>query len=354
MKKYCLACNVVIPKLSKQWSNQKYCTKKCKKIGNLKKKASKTRTEQKRANLRQNDEILYLVKQCRKAETVQILNGHNLDSFTKTMDLVRNRPPGDVNLCHIAPVKGKNSKGLFHHLNLFYGGAHQNKKFKNKYISGGLYISNKQLTKKWSVRDDMSTNDILVMIEEFLGDILPEYIEVSPVRKSKKVQIASKILELDESKDIDKLLSASYKCLMDQWEKISRIKTFSLIPVKQESKYLVYMDSLTRFISYGGDRVSTLKALRKLMVIGYMALERVEQSETHNKYFYVKYEPLISKKYGQAMLQNPDDWSVFKDLIYNAAFKVLQGGMLDIKEFRKQIMSYLSLPEKAWVARMTL
>lgn len=354
MIKYCLACNIVIPKLSKQWPSQKYCTTKCRKIGNIKKKASKTRIEQKRANLRQNYEMLYLVKQCRKAKTVQILNGHNLDSFTITMELVRNKPSGEINLCHIAPVKGKGSKGLFHHLNLFYGGAYQNKKFKNKYIAGGLFINDKKLTKKWCVPDDMSTNDVLIMIEKYLGDIIPKYIEAATVKKSKKVQIANKIAELDHTRNFDELLLTSYKCLVEQWEKISKIKSFIPTPTKKESKYLAYMDGLSRFISYGGNRASMLKSLRKIMVIGYMALERVEQSQTYNKYFYVKYEPLMSEKYGQAMLRNPEDWSEFKDLIYNAAFKVLQGGVLDVKKFRKQIMSYLAFPEKAWVTKETL
>ncbi|MGS0736291.1 hypothetical protein ACVBEG_06895 [Pseudomonas sp. GG8] len=354
MTKYCLNCNVVIPKLSKQWASQKYCTTKCKKVGNLKIKSSVTRVEQKRANLRQNKEVIYLVRQCKKAKTVQILEGHSLESFTKTMELIRNKPSGEVHLCHIAPVKGKTSKGLLHYLNLFYGGAYQNKKFKNKYLGGGLSISNKKLKVKWKISDDMSTNDILVMIEKYLGSIVSEYIKASPVKKSKKAQIANKIAALDKTKAFDDLMLTSYNHLVEQWEEISNIKIFTPFFTNQESKYLTYMDGLTRFISYGGDRMSMLKSLRKIMVVGYMALERVEQSKTHNKDFYVKYEPLINKKHGQAMLKNPSEWSEFKDLIYNAAFKVLQGGSLDIKIFRKKIMSYLTFPEKAWVIKEIL
>ncbi|TBN46776.1 hypothetical protein EYC95_11825 [Pseudomonas sp. BGI-2] len=97
-----------------------------------------------------------------------------------------------------------------------------------------------------------------------------------------------------------------------------------------------------------------LKSLRKVMVIGYMALERVAQSQTYNKYFYVKYEPLINKRYGQAMLNDPENWPEFKDLIYDTTFKVLQGGSLDIQKFRKLIMSHLTFPEKAWATKETL
>lgn len=350
MKKHCLACNTVIPQKSKQWANQIYCTTKCRKNDHRKKKSSMTRVEQKRANLRQNDETLYLIRQCRRAKTVQILKGHDLDSYIETMNLVRNRPLGDVKLCHISPVKGKNTTGLFHCQNLFYGGSYQNRKFGRKYISGGLSISNKKLRKKWAVTETLSNNEILVRIEQYLYDVIPQYIECSPVRKSKKVQVVNKLIGVDDSKGFDELMSFSYKKLSELWAEAS--KTKCPVPyLSTESKYLAYMDSLTRFISYGGERTSILKSLRKIMVIGYMALERVEQSETYNKYFYVKYECLIVQKYCQAILRNPDDWPEFKDLLYNAAFETLQGGTPNIRRFRQLIMSYLIFPEKAWTAK---
>jgi hypothetical protein len=59
----------------------------------------------------------------------------------------------------------------------------------------------------------------------------------------------------------------------------------------EESKFLAYMDS------YSGERAKMLYKLKKCMVVAYMALERVKESRTYNKHFYVKYEPLINKKY---------------------------------------------------------
>lgn len=348
MIKQCPICTTEIHKKSKQWVNQTYCSTKCRKIANLKKKSKIARIEKKRANLVQNDEILYLVKQCRRAGTVQILTGHDFQSFLETMSLVRNRPKGDVKLCHIAPVKGKNSTGLFHCQNLFYGGTHQNRRFGKKYLSGGLSINHNKLKKKWIVVDSMSNNDVLKKIEIFLGDVIQKYLEVSPVRKSKRVQLVQKIIEVEKSKSFEKMMELSHKQLADKWRELSNTITFQ-IDFSKESKYLAYMDSLTRFISYGGERASLLKKLRKVMVIGYMALERVKRSNTHNEYFYVYYEPLINIKYGQAMMKTSDDWSTFKDFIYDTAFKVLQGGNIDIKAFRRKLMSYLKFPEKASV-----
>ena len=346
MIKYCLNCNCSIPKKSKQWANQIYCTGQCKKNHHRKMKSLAIRVEKKRANLRQNDEMLYLVGQCRRGGSVQILKGHDLDSFIEVMDLVKNRPLGDVQLCHISPVKGDGTTGLFHCENLFYGGTYQNRKFGRKYLSGGLSISNKKLVSKWDVTSAMSNNDVLIKIESYLGGVISKYIEVCPVRKSKKVQVVHKILEVDKSKEFDDLMSNSYMALSQQWAEISRAWVPSVV-FTAESKFLAYMDGLTRFISYGGDRVAILRKLRRTMVVGYMALERVEQSMTYNKWFYVKYEPLIIRKYGQAMLADSENWPKFKDLLYAAAFEILQGGDLNIKKFRKVVMSYLIFPVKA-------
>ncbi|WP_256581663.1 MULTISPECIES: hypothetical protein [unclassified Pseudomonas] len=347
MKKICAVCESVIEKNSKQWAVQKYCSAKCRKIDNRKKKSRLTRLDQKRSNLRQNDEMLYLVRQCRNAGTVQILQGHTLESFIKTMDLVRNRPAGKVHLCHIAPVKGQGFIGLFHHLNLFYGGAYQNYKFRNAYIAGGLLIENEKLLSKWCVGDVTSNNDILIKIEEYLGDIISEYIQCTPVRKSKKVQVALKILMLDDSLEFDDLLHSSYTSLLEQWSDLSS-QSCSFAPECRESKYLAYMDSISRFISVDSKRSKNLKKLRLIMYIGYMALSRVEKSKTYNKYFYVKYEYLMVEKYGQAMLKDPHDWRSFKDVLYDAAFEALQGGMPDIKKLNRKVMSYLDFPERAY------
>lgn len=295
--------------------------------------------------MRQNDEVLRLVRECRRAGTVQILAGHTIDSFLATMELVRNRPKGEVALCHIHPVKGKGRTGLFHCKNLFYGGKYQNRQFGKKYLGGGLSISNKKLKPKWAVEKDTSANKVLVLVEEFLGDIIPQYLELAPVRKSKKYQLVEKIIELEPGVDADNLMAYGYKKLQEQLDMLCHSKNTS-IQSSIESKYIAYMDELTRFIGYGGDRVKMLSQMKRLLVVAYMALERQPKSHTYNKYFYVKYEPLIQPKYGQARLREPGKWSHFKDLVYNTVFSVLQGASLDTKVFKKELLSYLVFPPK--------
>lgn len=113
MSKFCPVCNSEIANTSKQWRNKVYCSQKCRKVSHRKQESKSKRAMQRRANMSQNDEVLYLVRACQRAGTVQILTGHSIGSFLETMELVRNRPKGDVALCHVAPVKGKDSIGLF-------------------------------------------------------------------------------------------------------------------------------------------------------------------------------------------------------------------------------------------------
>ena len=345
MEKKCAYCLSKIEKDSKQWQNQVYCTSKCRKNAHRKKTAANTRIEKKRANLTQNDEVVYLLKQCRRSKTVQILHGHDLNTFLETMELVRNRPNANVRLCHIAPVKGEKTVGLFHCKNLFYGGAYQNRKFGNRYFSGGMSIKTTELLAKWSVHNEMTNNEILILIEKYLGNIIPKYLEKSPVLKSKKVQIINKIIGINEREKFETLIQLSHQVLTETWAKLSHRKK-SVWATQRESKYITYMDSLTRFIEYSNENSKALIKLRRTMVIAYMALERETKSSTYNKYFYVKYEPLVNIKYGQAMLINSNSWSELKDLIYETAFNTLQGAILDANKFHKRILSYLKFPDK--------
>lgn len=340
MKKNCPVCETEILRKSKQWAKQIYCSTKCRKIAHRKKTAQFTRTEKKRANMLQNDEVLYLVRQCRRAKTVQILYGHTSQSFIETMEIVRLKPKLDVNICHISPVKGKNSTGLFHAENLFYGGAHQNKKLGNKQLGRGLSIKNKELLAQWAVSEEHSTNEILLKIEEYLGDIISEYIAKSPIRKSKKAQIARKIIEVEPRRDFDKLMALSHTELLRKWSTLSNTTSRYTFTTKRESKYIVYIDEISRFISYNRDDTRELKKLRKAMIIGYIALERVCDSQTYNKDFTSKYKKAAAKHH-KARLINEDSWSEFKDLIYDTAFDALQGKRRNIHRIYRKILSHI-------------
>jgi len=233
---------------------------------------------------------------------------------------------------------------LFHCRNLFYGGKFQNRKFGKKYLGGGLSIGNNKLKSKWAVEKNTPANDVFILIERFLGDIITQYLELAPVRKSKKYQLIENIVELRPGSNPETLMEHSYNALATQLSNLCHARIDSFF-ISTESKYISYMDGLSRFIEYGDKRSKMLRKLRKALVVAYMALERVKDSGTHNKYFYVKYEPLISSKYAYAVMADPSKWSIFKGFIYDTVFLVLQGGELDFEEFRKRMMSYLQFPK---------
>ncbi|MGR0171330.1 hypothetical protein [Pseudomonas aeruginosa] len=293
----------------------------------------------------QNDEVLYLVRQCRRAGTVQILSGHNSKSFIETMNLVREKPKADVNLCHIAPVKGKDSIGLFHAKNLFWGGSYQNKKLGNKQLGRGLSIEIRSLKRRWNVSEELSTNDILLKIEDYLGDTISDYIRECPIRKSKKAQVARKIISAEPEESFENLMRLSYKRLLEKFKPLSKESSHRSNIAKHESKYIVYIDEITRFISYNNDNTD-LRRLRKTLLMGYIALERIERSKTYNKDFRPKYGA-IARKYKHANLKNDDNWSTLKDLIYETSFRTLQGETVDIKKSCRIIKSYISLTKRS-------
>lgn len=340
MYKVCPICKTHIAKTSKQWKRQIYCSDKCRKVAHRKASSSQKRIDQRRANMLQNEEVLFLVRQCRRAKTVQILKDHDTASFTITMALVKRRPKFDVNLCHIAPVKGKDCTGLFHYKNFFYGGTYQNKKNGNKSFGKGLILKNVERLQKWHVSENLSTNEILIKIELYLGDVIGEYLKISSVRKSKKTQIAKKICTLDEAENFESLINTSYASLNGKLSKLNNTRAFEIPKTKRESKYINYIDELTRFISYKDQGWKHLAAVRELMIIGYIALSKIAESSTYNKELPIKYQALVNT-HKNARLRDKNEWSEFKDTLYDLAFNSLQGYVISSINLQRINFRYL-------------
>lgn len=344
MHKICLFCSIQITRISKQSKLQKYCSDKCRVVAYKKQISKNKRIEQRRANMLQNEEVLLLVRLCRRAGTIQIVKGHDPVSLTITMAFVRNRPKFDVNLCHISPVKGNGCIGLFHYKNLFWGGSYQNKKFGNKSFGKGLSIQNDELLDAWRVSEKDSTNDILLKIELYLGDTIEEYLKLSSVRKSKKVQIANKICAIDQAECFEKLIQKSHTILLNKWNKLSNQKGFQIPERKRESKYINYIDELSRFISYKEEGWGQLKKIRELMIIGYVALSKVTESQTYNVSVDKKYSTLL-ENHRDAKLKSNTEWSELKDVMYDAAFLALQGGTISLKSLRRVMSKHIKSKE---------
>jgi len=162
---------------SPQWKVKVFCSVSCRKAHHRKSLTENARAYSNKSKIIQNDAFLRIIKECRRGRTVQILSGQTIVTLRETILLLEDKPPGDLVLCHIAPVRGDGCTGLFHPLNLFYGGRFQNAKFGKRYLSGGIYIENRCLEHRWCVTQRMINNDILLMIERYLGDVISEYLK---------------------------------------------------------------------------------------------------------------------------------------------------------------------------------
>ena len=342
--KVCLICNSIILAKSKQYKNKKYCSKKCKNVAYRKRRSIEERLDRKRTNLKQNDETLVMIRQCRRAKTVQILSGHTVESLFKTMKLIRDRPNAKINLCHIAPVNGSKIIGKFHHENLFYGGAYQNKKFGNNWTGKGKYILKSKVDEGWAVNDSMTNIEVIHLIENFLGEVLVKYIEKHPVRKSRRASLINAIMKVSNDGFIeDELFNMSYKdlsILKSQLEENGYCKIWSAPP---ESKYLTYIQELDRFsYMHKGDKFNRMRKIRNMLVIGYIALEKIPDSKTFNTKFYSSYGEYL-ERFGYIELIDASKWSRFKDFMYDSAFRTLQGEELNTKKLYKRFKKYIDI-----------
>lgn len=342
MFKVCLRCGSQIWPGSSQFGRQKYCSDRCRKSSFKKSKSRKRRIDQRRANLPLNSEFIKLVNECLRAGTVQILYGHDSRSFALTMELIRNRPKFDVNLCHIYPVKGHGYTGLFHHQNLFYGGAYQNKVLGNTHFGAGLSISDSLLERKWKVWEGMPMREVLCKIENFLGESLNGYLAIMPVRKSPKVSLANRILEVSPECNFENLMSKSFRDLALLWKKKTKQSTFFVTAKRQSSKYACYLDELSRFISYGGIGSKYFQRVRRLLLVGYICLSKIEESHTFNEETASKYSSFL-RPFSNFYLKHSESWSEFKDFLYEVAFYSLQGVTFNLVSLTLAFSSYVTL-----------
>lgn len=146
-----------------------------------------------------------MARQCRRAGTVEVLRGVDL---LELFSLYRRRfkcygwdaekQKSKFHLCHIAPVSGKDSIGLLHHLNLFIGSRFPNQVHGNNHYEGaGLAIKRSELLEKWKIGSETSDETILKKVEKYLGPVLSEYAKSNAIRKSQRFGLAKWIFNND-------------------------------------------------------------------------------------------------------------------------------------------------------------
>lgn len=166
-----------------------FCSDTCRKLANKAKnraisQAKRKRTLSEKLKKLANSAIgLYLVKEIKRASTVEILKGHNSDSLTALVSLRRRCTAAGgyengeslafYELSHIYPVRSKDRVGLLNSANLAITPKTFNRKHGNKVpVKGYLGSSTPKSTllKQWMVDDSFKSLDVLKLARKYIGE----------------------------------------------------------------------------------------------------------------------------------------------------------------------------------------
>ncbi|MCF5512073.1 hypothetical protein GIV66_30315 [Pseudomonas sp. PA-3-11C] len=207
----CPACNKRFRTTKK---SQKYCNDICStQAQRSREKARHTKREQR---VTDSDFMNFLSRQCKNANTLQILEGHTLETMLSLyQDVWRysQRAGRDAyHICHIAPVSGGDKVGKLHPDNLVIGQASRNQSWGNKFTGAGLWITSEELKIEHHVYDYETPKAIAERIKKFVGvELFTELAVKTKIQTSQRIAL----LHWFEANDqyTDKLLRESTKAL---------------------------------------------------------------------------------------------------------------------------------------------
>lgn len=140
-----------------------------------------------------NSAFMYvLAAECERAQTLQILEGHDLASLTELYFLykryLRANEYGDTRdyaMSHIHPVKGQSAVGLYHADNLVIAPSGMNRSHGIKHFGHGLSIPRANLKSRYEVHKGDSRSATIKRIVQFLGeDVITEFAKAVKLQPS--------------------------------------------------------------------------------------------------------------------------------------------------------------------------
>jgi hypothetical protein len=298
----------------------------------------------------QSDEWLRIARECRRAGTVEILQGVDISLLlavyrakSKTYSYNCETKKSQFHLCHISPVIGKDSVGLLHHLNLFIAGSLPNQKFSNKsYVGKGLCIPKNELKEKWRVSDKSSIGTILKKVVEYLGPALIEYAKEHPIDTSRRFGLAKWIVKNDPSNTLplSTLESMSTAELRAMRAKVEQ-KQVNSITCSAKRSFVVMLEECQRLAEQlpAGDHQSNIAFM--VPVLQVVSAWLSHQPGQHG------FSSVLTKASGvywnPLMLRDGMSASKLRDYISFTAFEALQGAPQDRKAIKSKVSEYLEV-----------
>lgn len=176
----------------------KYCSTKCGDAGrNIFKRVDPLQKATKSAF------FYYLAGECLRAHTLEILQGHTLDSLCELHEVYKNNMKWNgygasnaYELSHIAPVKGHNSVGMLFAENLVSAPKALNRAHGNKHYGFGRFIGRLTLNPKHSVDKRWnSPSEVVQMVISYLGkELVLAVIKTCKIKPAQRSQLVEWIL----------------------------------------------------------------------------------------------------------------------------------------------------------------
>lgn len=311
--------------------DKKFCSRTCKEANASKLQKIKTAESKEKRQLIKDLKFEnssfgdYIFRECIRAGTAQILQGHTLDTLLELYDmykskikysgLIEGKLGTDFHISHIYPVKGKDCIGLLHPKNLVISGASYNTSRKNKTpdIDSEWKIQTSSLDKAYLVKRGTTKEQVFKLLRNILGlDLYRSMIEAAKLQNSKKVRL------------IRKLIKHGY-----------------------DSKFLVDLESaelqeLVFEITNKPLPTPTLNAASLALVLK----SELERTNKTNSVLYALIAHLTQKghRHDNAVIGIDSDLEAF---VYRAAQDFLHGTTYDLNFRGNHILSYLSIDPKA-------
>lgn len=255
-----------------------YCSDSCRKLSHKAKNRAKTQSKRNRKLSEKLKKLAnsafghYLVKEIRRAGSVEILQGQDSQSLTELVSLRRRctaaggyekgESQGYYELSHIYPVSGKDRLGLLNLANLVITPKTFNRKHGTKLpIEGymGSSISRTTLLKQWKVTASLESLEVLKLARKYIGDEFDIWLKKHLISLTQKQVILKKFKEAGFDYEVLKTMGLrQLKALADEEE----IPYFSIDKNPDDLEYVV-LSEISRF-NLNKNLTQTLDMLRDL------------------------------------------------------------------------------------------
>lgn len=207
----CYHCKALFKPIRKGHS---HCSDTCRKLRNKAKNKvisdqnRKRRLAEKLKKLASSTFGRYLVREIKRAKTVQILTGHSAETLKALVALRRRcttasgyeegEPLGTYELSHIWPVKSTNSIGLLSVENLVIAPKSFNRQHAQKFPVHtliGKAISDADLTDQWKVVEGMDSPQVLKLARSFVGEEFDKWLASFLISNSQRDQLIKNLVK---------------------------------------------------------------------------------------------------------------------------------------------------------------